>query len=145
MYSHTRLYRFCMLSGADQKNSGVSSTCDGGHNVIDGGLRHLYRHSAARTAKHPLHTNHWLTRDKCDVRLRQLPQSGGSFDDMRTVDSRLTPAFWMNTLPMSWAISLRSRVTRPAFPVPAQSTSPCVYSIVYGTLDSCRLTWCPSG
>ena len=27
MYSHTRLYRFCMLSGADQKNSGVSSTC----------------------------------------------------------------------------------------------------------------------
>lgn len=27
MYSHTRLYKFCMLSGADQKNSGVSSTC----------------------------------------------------------------------------------------------------------------------
>ncbi len=31
-----------------------------------------------------------------------------------TVDSRLTAAFWMNTLPMSCAISFRFNVTRPA-------------------------------
>ena len=110
MYSHTRLYRFCMLSGADQKNSGVSSTYDGGIMTAWDTL-----HSVASTAKHPLNKN-WLTHDQRGVLLTQVPQSEGSSEKTRTVDSRLTPAFWMNTLPMSCAISLRSRVTRPAAP-----------------------------